>query len=178
MNGHTGEPASDSPRTHVPIHRLIVAASWVLIAAGPLSAHAQQQETTMQINRSGTLVGKEPPEATFTGDVRISGYFQRESPSRLSGATVTFAPGARTPWKVNPAGQTVVVTGGVGWAQVEGEAIIEIRTGDVIWFPPGQSHWEGATPDHVMTYVAVQEGGVQFRESVTDEEYRSGPPAS
>lgn len=126
----------------------------------------------MQLYRNGTLPTNRPPEATFTGDVLISGYFQREAPSRLTGAAVTFGPGARTPWKVNPLGQTLIVTSGTGWAQSEGEAVAEIRAGDMVWFPPGQKHWEGATPDTTMTYVAVQEGGVEFGAKVTDEEYR------
>lgn len=133
----------------------------------------------MQIYRNSTLPTTRAPESTFTGDVQIGGYFRRPSPSRLAGAIVTFAPSARTPWKVNPAGQTLVVTSGVGWAQVEGEPIAEIRAGDMVWCPPGQRHWEGATPDQEMTYVAVQEegdaGGVQFVASVTDEEYGQGP---
>ena len=131
----------------------------------------------MQIYRSGVSPTNRALESTFTGDVQIGGYFRRAAPSRLAGASVTFAPGARTPWKVNPLGQTVVVTSGVGWAQLEGEEIAEVRAGDVIWFPPGQRHWEGATPAQAMTYVAVQEeggAGVQFLERVTDEEYRKG----
>ena len=136
----------------------------------------------MQIDRNGTLPTTKAPEETFTGDVTISGYVRRDAPSRLAGATVTFAPGARTPWKVNPLGQTLVVTSGVGWAQGEGEETVEIRAGDVVWCPPGQRHWEGATPDEAMTYVAFQEEergrGVEFGERVTDEEYRTGPPAA
>lgn len=131
----------------------------------------------MQIHRNGSSPASKPPEATFTGDVTISDYFQRAAPSRLTGATAAFSPGARTPWKVNPVGQTVIVTSGVGWAQVEGEGIVEIRAGDVVWFPPGQRHWEGAAPDQAMTYFAIQEGGTRFGEGVTDEEYRKGPPA-
>jgi quercetin dioxygenase-like cupin family protein len=95
----------------------------------------------MQICRNGTLPTSRPPEETFTGDVSISGYFQHQSPSRLSGAIVAFKPGARTPWKVNPLGQTLIVTSGVGWAQCGGEVIVEIRAGDMIWCPPGQRHW-------------------------------------
>lgn len=129
----------------------------------------------MQIYRNDTLPSNRPPESTFTGDVYISGYFQRGGPSRLSGAFATFKPGARTPWKVNPVGQTVIVTSGVGWAQSEGEEIVEVRAGDMIWFPPGERHWEGATPDQAMTYVAIQEGGVRFVDKVTDEEYQKGP---
>ena len=132
----------------------------------------------MQIYRNGSSPINRAPESTFTGDVLIGGYFSRQAPSRLSGATATFPPGARTPWKVNPVGQTVIVTSGVGWAQCEGEEIVEIRAGDTIWFPPGQRHWEGATPDREMTYVAIQEGGVGFGTKVTDEEYREGPPAA
>ena len=136
----------------------------------------------MHVDRSGTLPTHKAPEANFTGEVYISGYFERAAPSRLAGATVTFAPGARTPWKVNPLGQTLIVTSGVGWAQGRGEAVVEIRAGDVVWCPPGQRHWEGATPDHAMTYVAVQEAAdgraVEFGAPVTDEEYQIGPPAA
>ena len=136
----------------------------------------------MQIYRNGALPTVKAPEANFTGDVTISGYFERAAPSRLAGAMVTFSPGARTPWKVNPLGQTLIVTSGVGWAQCEGEEIVEVRAGDIIWCPPGQRHWDGATPGHAMTYIAVHEteGGraVEFGERVTDEEYRQGPPAA
>ena len=132
----------------------------------------------MQIYRNGSGPTNRAPEATFTGDVYISGYFQREAPSRLAGAAATFPPGARTPWKVNPLGQTLIVTSGVGWAQCEGEEIVEIRAGDMIWCPPGQRHWEGATPDHAMTYIAIHEQSVEFGEKVTDEEYQEGPPAA
>ena len=133
----------------------------------------------MQIHRNGDAPSNKAPEDAFAGDVVIGDYFRREAPSRLAGATVTFAPGSRTPWKVNPTGQTLIVTSGVGWARCAGGEVVEIRAGDVVWCPPGERHWEGATPDQAMTYVAVQEeedaGGVQFGEQVNDEEYRKGP---
>ena len=134
----------------------------------------------MQVHRDDTPPTDKVPGNSFTGDVYISGYFRRAAPSRLAGAVVTFTPGSRTPWKVNPLGQTLIVTSGVGWAQCEGDEIVEIRTGDLIWCPPGKRHWEGATPDQPMTYVAVQEEpdgrSVEFGEQVTDAEYRQGPP--
>lgn len=133
----------------------------------------------MQIHRTGDAPVTPAPEASFTGEVLIGGYFRRPAPSRLAGATVEFAPGSRTPWKRNPAGQTLIVTSGTGWAQAEGEDIVEIRSGDTIWSPPRQQHWEGATPDHAMTYVAIQEectgGSVEFVRKVTDAEYSAGP---
>ncbi len=133
----------------------------------------------MQINHHELTPTSKAPEATFSGDVQIGGCFRRAAPSRLAGASVTFAPGSRTPWKVNPIGQTLIVTSGRGWAQCEGGEIVEIRAGDVIWCPPGERHWEGATPDQAMTYIAVQEepdgGGVEFVDRVTDEDYAKGP---
>lgn len=128
----------------------------------------------MHVHHSGSAATTAAPEPTFTGAVTISGYFRREAPSRLAGASVTFPPGARTPWKVNPTGQTVIVTSGAGWAQSEGHDVVELRTGDLAWFPPGERHWEGATPDQEMTCVALHETTVEFGERVTDEQYRSG----
>lgn len=132
----------------------------------------------MQIERIVTMSTQPAPEPTFTGDVIIGGYFRRNLPSRLAGAFVAFAPGARTPWKINPLGQTLVVTNGVGWAQIEGEGVVEIHAGDIVWFPPGVRHWEGATPTQAMSYVALHEtdsgSGVEFGRKVSDEEYSLG----
>jgi hypothetical protein len=41
--------------------------------------------------------------------------------------------------------------------QTEGGPIEEVRPGDVVWFPPGEKHWHGATPTTAMTHIAVQE---------------------
>ena len=124
---------------------------------------------------------RKPPEANFTGDVTIGGYFERAAPSRLMGASVSFTPGSRTPWKINPLGQTLIVTSGVGWAQCEGEPIVEIRAGDIVWCPPGQRHWDGATPERAMAYIALHEAkdgtAVAFGEKVSDADYRKGPSA-
>ena len=177
----------DDPQARDPRRRLIVIAGGSfalagagLVAAGVFPAQTQEPETIMQIYRPGTVPTSKAPESSFTGDVQIGNYYRRAAPSRLVGATATFAPGSRTPWKINPLGQTLIVTSGVGWAQCAGEEIVEIRAGDTVWCPPGARHWEGATPDQAMTYVAVQEegdaGGIRFVASVTDEEYRKGPP--
>lgn len=135
----------------------------------------------MHIDRKDSSPASRPPEATFTGTVTVSGYFERKAPSTLMGATVTFAPGARTPWKVNPLGQTLIVTNGVGWTQSMGGEIVEIRVGDIVWYSPGEGHWDGATPDQGMTCVAINEAkdgsSVEFGDAVTDYEYRKGPSA-
>ncbi|MHC5722189.1 MAG: cupin domain-containing protein, partial [Nostoc sp.] len=58
----------------------------------------------------------------------------------------------------------------------EGEAIVEIRAGDVIWCPPGHKHWHGATSTTAMTHIAIQEqlngSPVDWLEHVSDEQYQ------
>lgn len=134
----------------------------------------------MEIIRKGSAEPSFGPAEYFTGRVRIDSQFSRPEPSRVAGAFVTFEPGARSNWHTHPLGQTLIVTSGTGWTQCEGEPIVEIREGDVIWCPPGHRHWHGATPDSTMTHLALQEAldgkVVDWMEKVTDEQYLVGPP--
>jgi quercetin dioxygenase-like cupin family protein len=111
----------------------------------------------MEIKRSGSQPSRNGPAEYFTGSVRIVSLFEAPEPARAVGASVTFEPGARTAWHTHPLGQTLIVTSGRGWAQCWGGRIEEILPGDVIWFPPGEKHWHGATPTRAMTHIAVQE---------------------
>ena len=130
----------------------------------------------MEIKRSGSQPSNKGPADWFTGTVRIDPLFQAPEPARVAGASVTFEPGARTAWHTHPLGQTLIVTSGVGWAQRWGEPIEEIRPGDVIWFPPNEKHWHGATLTTAMTHIAIQEALngklVEWMEKVSDEQYR------
>ena len=136
----------------------------------------------MNIQRNGTRPSQKGPSDYFTGEVRIDPIVQAPEPSRVTGASVTFEPGARSNWHTHPLGQTLIVTSGVGWTQCEGEPIEEIRAGDVIWCPPGHKHWHGATPTTSMTHIAIQEmldgKVVDWLEKVTDEQYLAGPEKS
>jgi quercetin dioxygenase-like cupin family protein len=133
----------------------------------------------MDIQRSGSQPSKPGPGDWFTGAVRLQPLFQRNSPARVAGASVTFEPGARTAWHTHPLGQTLIVTAGCGRAQRWGGPIEEIRPGDVVWFPPGEKHWHGAAPTTAMTHLAIQEqldgSAVTWLEQVTDEQYRGAP---
>jgi quercetin dioxygenase-like cupin family protein len=93
----------------------------------------------MDIKRSGEQPSTKGPSEYFTGTVRIDPLFSPPEPAQVSGALVTFEPGARTAWHTHPLGQTLIVTAGCGWVQREGGPIEEIRPGDVIWFPQGEN---------------------------------------
>ena len=129
----------------------------------------------MHISRSGSQPSKPGPADYFTGTVRMDMEFSTEPPARVGGVTVTFEPGARTNWHTHPLGQTIIVTAGLGWARIEGEERVDIRPGDIVWFPPGVRHWHGATDSAAMTHIAIAENvdgrRVDWAEPVSDEDY-------
>jgi quercetin dioxygenase-like cupin family protein len=129
----------------------------------------------MEITRIGSRPSAKGPADWFTGTVRIDPLFQPNAPARAAGSGVTFEPGARTAWHTHPLGQTLIVMSGCGWVQREGGGIEEIRPGDIVWFAPGEKHWHGATPEHVMEHIAMQEAlngeHVKWIEPVTDAQY-------
>ena len=131
----------------------------------------------MEIKRSGSQPSGKGPADYFTGAVRVDPLFRAEAPARAAGGSVTFEPGARSAWHSHPLGQTLIVIAGCGWAQREGGPVEEIRPGDVVWFPPGEKHWHGATPKTAMTHFAIQEAlngkTVDWLEKVSDEQYRA-----
>lgn len=130
----------------------------------------------MDIKRIGSRPSNKGPSDWFSGTVRIDPLFEAADPARVAGASVTFEPGARTAWHTHPLGQTLIVTSGCGWVQRWGGPREEIRPGDVVWFPPGEKHWHGATATTAVVHIAVQERldgkAVDWLEHVTDEQYQ------
>jgi quercetin dioxygenase-like cupin family protein len=130
----------------------------------------------MEIKRNGSQPSGKGPDDWFTGSVRVDPLIQAPEPARVTGAYVTFEPGARTAWHTHPLGQTLIITSGLGWVQRDGGDIEEVRPGDVVWFPPDEKHWHGATPTTAMTHIAVQEKRdgktVDWLEKVSDAQYR------
>jgi quercetin dioxygenase-like cupin family protein len=64
----------------------------------------------MEITRNGSQPSRKGPTEYFTGSVRIDPLLQAPEPARVTSASVTFEPGARTAWHTHPLGQIVVVT--------------------------------------------------------------------
>ena len=129
----------------------------------------------MEIKRAGSQPSAKPPADYFTGTVRIDPLFNPPAPARAFGALVTFEPGSRTAWHTHPLGQTLIVTAGFGRIRRWGGPIEEIRPGDVVWIPPGEKHWHGASPTTAMTHIAIQEQlegkAVDWMEQVSEEQY-------
>jgi quercetin dioxygenase-like cupin family protein len=129
----------------------------------------------MEITRNGSQPSRKGPTEYFTGSVRIDPLFQAPEPARVTSASVTFEPGARTAWHTHPLGQTLIVTSGAGRVQRWGGPVEEIRPGDVVWIPPREKHWHGASPTVAMVHIAIQEAldgkAADWLEKVSDEQY-------
>jgi quercetin dioxygenase-like cupin family protein len=141
-----------------------------------IAGDALAQETPMlTVTPNGSQPSMKGPADYFTGTVRVDAPFKGTQPAQVSGATVTFEPGARTAWHTHPLGQTLIVTAGSGWVQQSGQPLQSIKPGDTVWIPPQTRHWHGATATTGMTHIAiaeVQDGKVvDWLEQVSDQEY-------
>ena len=130
----------------------------------------------MDIKRSGVQPSGKGPADWFTSTVRVDPLLNPPEPARVSGALVTFEPGARTAWHTHPLGRTLIVMTGLGRVQREGAPVEEIRPGDVVWLPPGEKHWHGASATAAMSHIAIEEKldgkVVDWMEQVSNDHYR------
>ena len=146
------------------------AVSLALLAALPADAQG------IEISPNGSRPSTKGAAENFTGSVIVTPLFGANAYTRVTIGQVSFEPGARTAWHTHPAGQTLIVTSGVGWVEWNGEKR-EMRPGDVIWTPPGVKHWHGATATNGMSHIAIQEQldgkVVDWMDQVSDEQYRN-----
>ncbi len=131
----------------------------------------------MDIKRSGSQPSGKGQAEYFTGNVRIDPLHQANAPARVSAASVTFEPGARTAWHTHPLGQTLIVTAGCGLVQSWEGSTEKILPGDVIWTPPHEKHWHGATATTAMTHISIVEQldgkAADWMEQVSDDQYQA-----
>ncbi len=166
-------------RTAAPLLALLTLLALAACGGAPAPATSPATASPEARRPSHTAASERETRAggpeNFTGEVAVSMLFAPNGPRDFSGAYVTFQPGARTAWHSHPAGQTLVVTEGMGWMQMEGSDRAELRPGDVVWTPPGVRHWHGATDTTAMTHLAVQsqldDAVVDWGEHVSDADY-------
>jgi quercetin dioxygenase-like cupin family protein len=149
-------------------------------AAGQRVSQARvviERTTIMDIHPCGSRPSRRGAADSFTGVVWQEPIIEAPAPARVRSAFVRFEPGARTAWHTHPLGQTLAVISGVGRVQSWGGKAREIRAGDVVWIPPNEKHWHGASPTTNMVHIAMQEAldgkHVTWLEHVSDEQYKA-----
>jgi quercetin dioxygenase-like cupin family protein len=154
---------------------LIALAAAFLISSSYMGQSLAQGSDQQILYKSGTQASAKGPADYFTGQVRLDPLFSANDSFPVSGAYVTFEPGARSHWHAHPIGQHLVVVSGVGRTGTADGHIEEIKAGDVVWCPPQARHWHGAAPDTAMTHIALTGSldgqNVEWMEPVTEEQY-------
>ncbi|WP_313383947.1 cupin domain-containing protein [Chishuiella sp.] len=127
-------------------------------------------------NKASNLVfekGNKVGNDKFTGTVHqaILGKIGTQT------SNVTFEPKSRTNWHSHPGGQTLLVTDGIGYHQIEGKPVEIIRKGDVINVDKNVKHWHGGSIDCGMTHIAIsidhEEHPSEWFQLVSEDEYNS-----
>lgn len=106
-------------------------------------------------------------------------YLAPVSKNQVGIFNVTFEPACRNNWHIHKAekggGQILVCIAGNGWYQEWGKAPQALKPGDVVNIAPGVKHWHGAQKNswfsHLAVEVPAENGGTEWCEPVTDEEY-------
>ncbi len=128
------------------------------------------------IVRPGTDPGvaTERRSSTFSGTVFAHPV---HSAPGVTIASVLFTPCARTYWHHHEHGQILHVTAGSGLVCTAGDAPQVVRVGDVVWVPPGETHWHGAAPGTFLNHLAISLGTTNWSNEVSETEYTVTPAA-
>ena len=122
--------------------------------------------------------GEPGPPEHFTGKAWNFGLVPNDSIYNTLVGNVYFEPGARSNWHSHPSGQILIITGGVGFHQIQGQPRQTIKKGDVVKCPPNVMHWHGASPDSGLQQLYIvpntDKGIVRWLHPVSDEEYNNG----
>lgn len=126
----------------------IAIAFFAFVLAGASVGAALAADTAssagQSVVRAGTQASAKGPEAWFTGTVRIDPLFPDNAAANVSGAYVTFEPGARSAWHEHPAGQTLVVISGVGLTGTSDGKVVE--SGPGTWCVAPRMYATGTVP--------------------------------
>lgn len=111
------------------------------------SYDVKAEETSDEIVGQGPVYRKSLIDAKDTGGFGI--------------LLVTFSPGARLNFHTHTYEQILYVTEGKGIVATPQEERI-VTPGAVIFIPPGEVHWHGATEDSSFSHIAIQKPGIKL----------------
>lgn len=83
-----------------------------------------------------------------------------------------FKPCEHTFWHSHEHGQIFFVKSGRGAVVTRDGTVHVMEPGDVLYTPPNEEHWHGASPDCYVQYTAASLGQTQFAEPVDPGDYK------
>ncbi len=107
-------------------------------------------------------VHSRPADAShFSGSVHMRDLGPVEAP-RGSALIVTFDAAARTHWHRHPDGQILYGIEGAGHVGTRDGTTVDLGPGDLVYAPPGEVHWHGASADRGVTHLALSFGDTEW----------------
>jgi quercetin dioxygenase-like cupin family protein len=148
--------------------------------SGLLTHNSMAQSTRKAADKNTQAIfpkGQLGPAENFTGKAWNIGLVENDTVYNTVVGNVYFEPGARSNWHTHPAGQILIITDGIGYHQIKGQARQTIKKGDVVKCPPNVLHWHGASPTSGLQQLYLvpntEKGIVKWMHPVSDEEYRN-----
>jgi len=137
------------------------------------------KEAFEKVNMFKTGVPNEAFAQYFIGNSYLNVLNTPSENMPLAFVNVTFEPGCRNNWHIHTAtkggGQVLICTAGEGWYQEEGKEAVSLKEGSLIIIPANVKHWHGAKAgnwfSHISLVVPGDNGGTDWLEPVSDEEY-------
>jgi quercetin dioxygenase-like cupin family protein len=113
----------------------------------------------------------------FTGETHVQMLTVDGANFDAISYNVTFAPGSRTDWHSHPGGQILYCTSGKGYYQEKGQAIQNLKAGDVVEIKPDVVHWHGAASNSEFVHLGIStqlsKGAVEWLGAVSNKDYNS-----
>lgn len=85
-------------------------------------------------------------------------------------SSAVFQAGSRTHWHSHSEGQLFFIEHGRGMVATKDEQQV-VEPGDVVYTPPLEVHWHGASPEAFLVYTAVSLGETAWLDEVDDANY-------
>lgn len=121
----------------------------------------------MRVTRQADAPDEPFQQATFSAPVTRRDYGALEQPAGTA-LIVSFPAGVRTDWHSHPGGQVLYVVEGKGRVATRNGEVANVAEGDLVYAPPGEEHWHGASVDDPMRHLALSFGDTSWGGPVED----------
>jgi quercetin dioxygenase-like cupin family protein len=123
----------------------------------------------MRVTRSSDAPDEPFDQPTFSAPVTRRDYGPIEHPPGTA-LVVSFPAGVRTDWHSHPAGQVLYIVEGRGRVGTRDGQVAEVVAGDLVYAPPDEQHWHGASEEEPVRHLALSFGDTAWQEPVEEPE--------
>lgn len=114
----------------------------------------------MKVTKMSQVPEADAAGRLFTGPVTRQAIVTGEQSEQFIVSQVNFAKGVRNKFHIHNTDQVLIVTSGKGTCATEKEEV-SVFPGNIIFFPAGEKHWHGATPDSAFSHIFVAGAGIK-----------------